>query len=557
MNLELEFERLTFRRTEAHNSAQSVVEGTLALPAGAPEIGRALKLEASANLSGVEVKDGRVIFEGTLNYQLLYARFEERPFHYGAPDEDEEGREAYGRPDELGPGAGEVLEKAAWKRETPFAFVLELPGAVEGDAVEASVEVEECSFDVRPDRLTLDVDAVLSFSARKERVEEVHVATAARSEAVSAQSRPVRVRTLLGTGTAATEARGELGFTGFAAPQALVRVEADPEVTEAFVDDGEVRVRGYVHCTALYMGADGTGPQYGRWSRGLDFEVAVPVAGARRGADADVKVAAATPEARVVPASDGRELSVRAPLTVTVTVHDTRKVPVVTALTSDRAEVAVRTERVLLVEAVGEGSVTERAETRLELQGGLPGVERVLWGEAKARVDDVHVLGDKVAVEFHVDVEMVYVGRSDGEEGVRVARWPKAVEMDVEIPLEGAEPGLERRAWVKVESVDFDVINRECVDARVVVTACAAVSREVELEAVVEAAFIPPEDASPPTYTFVVTGPGDTVWKLAARYRTKPEVIVQANEWLAGVEGELPTGRKVCVPRRVRPEPAA
>ena len=555
MNLELEFERLTFRRTEAHNSAQSVVEGTLALPAGAPEIGRALKLEASPSLSGVEVKDGKVIFEGTLNYQLLYARFEERSVPYGGPGEDEE--EGYDRPGEPGMGADEVLEKAAWKRETPFAFVLELPGAAEGEAVEASVEVEECSFDLRPDRASLDVDAVLNFSARKERAEGALVATAARSSAVSAQTRTVRVRNILGSASAAAEARGELGFAGLAAAQTLLRVEAEPEVTEAFVDEGEVRVRGYVHCTALYTGADGAGFQYGRWPRGLDFEVAVPVPGARRGAAADVKVTAAPPEARVVPAGDGRELSVRVPLTVTVTVHETRQVPVVTALASDRAEVAVRTERVLLVEAVGEESVTERAETRLELPGGLPGIERVLWGEAKARVDDVHVLGDKVAVEFHVDVDMVYLGRSDREEGVRVARWPKAVEMDVEIPLEGAEPGLERRAWVTVESVDFDVINRECADARLVVTARAAVSREVEVEAVVEAAFVPPEEASPPTYTFVVTGPGDTVWKLAARYRTKPEVILQANEWLGGIEGELPTGRKVCVPRRVKPEPAA
>lgn len=556
MNLELEFERLAFRRTEAQNSAQSVVEGTLALPAGAPEIGHPLKLEASPDLSGVEVKEGKVIFEGTLNLQLLYARFEERPASYGGAGEEGEAFDGYDRPDEP-QAAGEVLEKAAWRRETPFAFVLDLPGAAEGDAVETAVEVEECSFDLRPDRMTLDVDAVLSFSARKVREEEVRVATAARSSGVEAETRPVRVRNLLGRASTAVEAEGELSFAGFAAPQTLLRVEAEPEVTEAFVDAGEVRVRGHVHCAAFYVGAGGTGPQFVRWPRGLSYEAVVPVPGARRGASADVNVTAALPEARVVPAGDARELSVRVPLALRVVVHDTREVPVVTALTSDRAEIAVRTERVVLVEAVGEGGATERTETRLELPGGLPGIGRVLWGEAKASVDDVHVLGDKVAVEFHVDVEMAYLGRAQEEEVVRVARWPKAVEMDIEIPLEGAEPGLERRAWVEVESIDFDVVGRDCVDARVVVTARAAVSREVEVDAVVEAVFVPPEEESPPTYTFVVTGPGDTVWKLAARYRTKPEVIAQANEWLTEAEGELPAGRKVCVPRRVNPEPAA
>lgn len=557
MSLELAFERLAFRRIDAQNSAQSVVEGTITLPSGAPEIGRALKLEATPNLSEVEVKDGKVIFEGTLDFQLLYVRFEERPVLPDERGEDEEADEAYDRVQEPEVVVEEVLEKATWKREVPFAFLLDLPGVAEGDAVETRVQVEGCSLDLRSDQVTLDVDAVLDFSARKERIESVLVATAARTQAVEAETRSVRVRNLLGSATATVEAGGELSLAGRAAPQNLLRIEADSEVTEAFVDEGKVRVKGYVNYSAFYVAADGSGPQYSHWPRGVAFETEVAVDGARRGAVADVKVAPGAPDARVVGTDEGRELSLRTPLTLAVTVYDTREVPMVTALSSERTEVAVRKEHISLLESVGEGSVTERADTTLELPEGLPGIERILYGEATATVDDVHVLGDKVAVEFHVDVELVYLGRAGKEGGVHIARWPKAIGMDVEIPLEGAEPGLERSVIVSVEAIQFDLINRESVDAQVIVAASAAVSREVELEAVVEAVEVPPAEAAPPTYTFVVTQPGDTVWKLAARYRVRPDVIARANDWVAGVEGELPTGRKVCVPRKAKPEPAA
>lgn len=554
MSLELAYERLTFRRVEAQNSAQSVVEGTITLPSGAPEIGRALKLEATPNLSSVEVKDGKAIFEGTLDFQLLYARFEERTVYPEERGGDEE-EEAYDRAQEPEVVVDEILERATWKREAPFAFLLDLPGVAEGDPVEARVEVEGCNFELRSDQATLDVDAVLHFSARKERLESLRVATGAETESVEAEAQPVRVRNLLGAASATAEAAGGLSLAGRSVPQNLLRVEAEPEVTEAFVDDGKVRLKGYVDYSALYVAPEG--PQYSQWPRGAAFEAEVAVDGARRGAVADVKVTAGPSDARVVGSDEGRELSLRTPLELSITVYEAREVPMLTGLTSEKTEVAVRTERLSLLESVGEGSLTERAETTLEIPDGLPGIDRILYGEAHASVDDVHVLGDKVAVELHVDIELFYVGRTGKDGGVQVARWPKAIGLDVEIPVPGAEPGLERSVQVAVESVGFDLINREALDAQVVVTATAAVSREVEVEAVVEAVEVPPAEGVPPTFTFVVTQPGDTVWKLAARYRVSPDVIVRENDWVAGVEGELPAGRKVCVPRKARPDPAA
>ena len=121
----------------------------------------------------------------------------------------------------------------------------------------------------------------------------------------------------------------------------------------------------------------------------------------------------------------------------------------------------------------------------------------------------------------------------------------------MEIPLRGAEPGLERSVSVEVVEVEFDLINRESVDVRLRLAAEAKVSREVEIDIVTEAVEVPPVEANPPTYTYVIVRPGDTVWKLAAYYRCQPELILAANAWLESEESPLPIGKKVCVPRKV------
>lgn len=551
MSLELIYERLALERVETENTAESVVEGTITLPERAREIGRALKLQAVPVVSEIEVKEGKVVFEGALDLSLLYAHHQERRSE--ARGRDEFGDEDFDddeldRADEL--VVEEELETVSWRQELPFVFLLDLAGIEEGDEVETSVDVRSTSFEVRPDRVSVDVDVVLAFTARSTAVDEMTVAKSVKSAGgVEIERRSVRVISSLGQGKAATEARGELSLAGRAVPDRLLEVRAEPVVTEAVADDGVVRVRGHLNYAVLYTGGDG--PQYSRWTRGATFELETGIPNAARGSVCDVKVTPRTTECRLVDDEDGSLLDVRTPLVVDIRVREVKEVPVVTGLESKETEIAQRRQVFRLLEAVGEAKAIEQAEGALDLPHGFPGIERILYAQANATVDDVHVLGDKVAVELHADVDMLYVGRAQSDGGVHTVSWPRAFELDLEIPLRGAEPGLERSVTVNVQEIEWDLVNRESVDVRLRLEAEARVSREIEIDAVAEAVEVPPAEESPPTYTYVVVRPGDTVWKLAAYYRSRPEVIVAANSWLTSEEGPLPAGKKVCVPRKV------
>lgn len=551
MGLELVYERLALERITAENAGETVVEGTVALPERAGEIGRALKLDATPVLSEIQVKEDKVVFEGALDLTLLYVSFHERR---GArrvrddPDGEELDEQDWSQEEE--PAVEEVLETVAWRQELPFVYLLDLAGVQEGDDVETAVEVRSTAFEVRSDRVSVDVDVVLAFSARAAVSHEISVAKGVRGESsVEVERRSVRVASLLGRGKGTAEARGELSFGGRPAPERLLEVRAEPVVTEAAAEEGRARVRGHVNYAILYVG-EGGAPHHHQWIRGATFELEAEIPESVRGAACHVDIRAGKTESRLVDGDGEQVLSVRTPLELDVQVREVKEVPVVTGLQAKESEIAQRRQLLRILEAVGEARLSHEEEGALDLPSGYPGIERILSAQAKAAVDEVHVLGDKVAVELYVDVDLLYVGRAQGDGGVQTVSWPRAFELDLEIPLRGAEPGLERSVTAKVRQVQWDLVSRESIDVRVLLEVEARVSRELEIDAVVEAVEVPPQEEAPPTYTYVVVRPGDTVWKLAAYYRSHPEIIVAANGWLESEESPLPVGKKVCVPRK-------
>src|SRR5690606_41218825 len=123
MGLELVYERLALERITAENAGETVVEGTVALPERAGEIGRALKLDATPVLSEIQVKEDKVVFEGALDLTLLYVSFHERR---GArrvrddPDGDELDEQEWSG--EAEPAAEGVVGAVQCRQGLPFSY---------------------------------------------------------------------------------------------------------------------------------------------------------------------------------------------------------------------------------------------------------------------------------------------------------------------------------------------------------------------------------------------------------------------------------------------------
>lgn len=561
MSFTLRHQTFHLKRIIADNNSESVTQGTFSLPDEFPEIGRGLHLRAFPASNSTEVRDGRVIFEGALDVEFLYSHFSEREpepvvdEREGLPDDDED---VYGgeTDNEFANDytseqivIDEVLYVARGERAIPFAYALELPGVEEDMPVTANVTVVTTSFEVRPDRASIDVDVVLAFESGASVIEPVTIATGFEgNDRIEVETDVVHLASLLGTGESDLSLSGELELIGETPAERLLWMDARADVLQSIVTDGCVSVTGVVDYKGLIVGEGGTKVQSVSWPAGLSFDAEVSVPGATANAEARVKVLPGRSVVHIKDTEEGASLSVQTPLAIQVVVERAGDIGIVKNLHSESAEIAIRRKETAVIERVGDQTQTDVSEKTLELDAGLPPIEQIVFGTARAIIDDVHVLGDRVAVEMRADIDILYVGRADDGGTLHNASWPGAITLDVELPIQGAEPGLDRTVRATVTDVDFDLLNRENVEVRLKVDTTATLSRDLTIDFVDDAVEVPVADADLPTYTYVVIRPGDTVWRLASMYRSDPDLILRANG-LQSEADDLDVGRKLCVPR--------
>lgn len=557
MALRLEEQAIRLEIPIGENSVQTVVEGTVAVPGERPRIDRALRLLAVPRVTECQAQDGRVSLEGVVDLRLLYATaglVSGGSAGDGRQREDDEFEdEANGERGDEAETPLESVYTAAWPAALPISVLVDVPECEEGVQVRPEVRVETTHFEIRSDHRTLDVDLGLECAVRVTAVRTVQVAhRAVGAPHVECEYKAIRVQNLLAEPELTGTAEGQLRLTDRAAIGRVLLLEATPAGVKAEARDGAIVVTGALDVKMLYVAEDpDLGVRNETWPQSAPFELRGEAPGVRAGTRVKARLTVGEVIHRMVSDGEGQALRVTAAVRAEVQAVEAREVSALVDLfAAEGDEIAVRKESLRLFETLGER--TEQVETAgtIEIGEENPTIDRLLLGEARVTPVDVHVLGDRVAIEGSVSLTAAYVGRNGARRGVHVASWTGVLPFDCEVPIEGAAPGMERWVHCEVAGLDLDLINRETIEARLQVAVTARVGRSVEIEAVAEAVTVPPALAEPPSFTFLVLQPKDTLWKVARQYRTDIAAIVAANPWMSEGESEvLPVGRKLCIPR--------
>ncbi|NLN19956.1 MAG: DUF3794 domain-containing protein [Firmicutes bacterium] len=519
------------------NAGQSVLEGSVSLPVDAPEIGRLLRVRAHPVIMRYEVAEEQILIEGAVDLEALYASFHEVD---GGEDTSAE------------VVLEERLEIGRWDRQLPFEFVLDIAGAEPGLPAKVAVSADRISYELQDDKRSVTVDLVLGFSGTVYRIDEHSLTTQATADyEVHREQRRIRLPLESVSVRGQERIQGFLAFGGRVLPQKVLSLTIRPsgEPTVRF-SDGTAEIRSALTCAVLYTASE-VGAAYVEWPEELVFVTTVTVPENLYKAMVSVDFSTADVQWQTIDTEEKRGMGIEATVFADLKIDQVMETAVITDLVAEEPyQVAVRKDWLLLREAVGEGRQHTLTEASLQLPAGALPIERLLLSEATARLEDVHVLGDKVAVEGVADIEIVYVGRSGETTSLTTCSWPAGIFFEIEVPVPGAEPGLERKAEVGVEKVRVDVINRETVAVELDLVTTVALSRSIELDHVVEAVEVGPPHPDPPSYTFLVLQAGDTLWKIAQRYHTQTEAILRCNKWLESESSELTPGMKLCIPRR-------
>lgn len=598
--LRLEETHLQLERTLGEQLAEAIGSGPIRLGSGEPAIGRVLNLRAIPHLTHLEWAEGQARARGVIDLILLYERAARRSpspgtgtaggegkaggweeagargeqeaehHHFGYSDEDM--GEYRGAEDETeAPAATRPrIESTVWREALAFETWADLPGAdLEPPAeLEGSCEIEQVAFRVDEDGLGLEAEVSLAVAVRSLRVEPVRLITGMNAGArgrVRLEGERVVLEDFVGRSRAETTVRGEAALAAVQGPaRRVVDVEVQPVVRSARAARGAVEAEGQVRLDLLYMaGPAGTtetgtdltvsysGPENGdempvHEAIELSWRANIPLPEAREGLA--TRVTAQVAGVRVNLAEDGR--AVQASVVLALEARAVHRIPttLLVAATGETIEVATQNQPFQAESFVGESEGTGAAVGELELGDELEGISRVLTGSGRVHVDRITCAQDRVEVEGAVDLVLLYQA-GNREQSVETASFPRAVTFLEQVVVAGARPEDVAQVQVEMGAIEVSPRGSRYALARVPLRLRAKVTRPLEASVVTDAVEVIPVAGEPPTMRYVFVQPGDTLWRLATRYSTTPELLLEVTPGLP--EGELPVGRKIFIPRRI------
>ncbi len=503
-------ERLRVHQVINENTQQAVVRGKVTVPEAKPDVDKILSTDKAATIKKLEIVPDKVIVEGTLTLQIVYVAFEPaQAVHH-------------------------------MHVQLPFTTFVDVFGAQPGMEVQGKVTVEDINIvRSRDDARQFDVAAVLSVFVKVTQIQEVDVLTQCPAGA-TCKTEMIKIAHVV-----ASRTKQVIVSHDFDVPEEkpavdkILEVMVSAEVTNKRVLKNKVIVDGQVTLDILYVALEPDQPVH-QLHRTFSFSDFVEVPGAEP--EMDVRVDVRVESADVEQIRPDR-LRADVVLMLTANVFQTRQVNVVTEVMGAQATMA----RLKIDHVIGEGTTQVVLRDTFETPEPKPEVDKILNNTVeKVEITETRILKNKVIVRGDVIVQVVYVAALE-DQPVHAVHRKIPFRTFVEIP--GAEEGMEVDVRATVEFITADKegckITLELV-LKVIARVFETLQKDVAVEVTVPTPVPTPPVCAPGEVIRYSIQPGDTFFKLAQRYGTTVEAIMQANP---GVSPEnLQVGQVINIP---------
>lgn len=490
-------------------STQVMVDGTVAVPAGKPDIQRVISVDANLNTAtlDIEVIEGKVIIEGEIDVRVMYVADVdmEQPVHF-------------------------------MEGTINFSTFIKVPGAKPKMDVSVVADIDYVNFDVKNSRIA-DVKIVLDLFAKITKAIEVEVVTDIKGPDCQVLKETIKVDDIIGENFSQTVVKDEVDIPAEKPNiQEIIKVDVSVEEKEVKVIEDKVIVDGTLDVKVLYVAdvPEDMPQQPVHFAEGrIPFTHFVEIPGAEPDMTAIVRVVVENARGR---RKNARTVTVEAVLELFAKVTSTEQLDVVVDAYCPSSPIHLKKEKLKVAQVIGEDTTQSVIKDVLEVPSEKPPIEQIYNVKASAKIDEKSIIDNKVIIEGSINIETLYVAEVAEmypQQPLHYTEGEIPFTQFVEIP--GAKKGMDVEVHVMVEHVSFSLVNHKEYEVRVVLGIFAKVTETVELEVVVGVSEVdkekypyPPEKEKPTVRIYIVQR-GDTLWKIAKRYNTTIDAIVRAN----------------------------
>ena len=495
--LEKETMEMEWKTRMGQESSQILLEGDMIVPDSKPDLQELLRCEGKMRLKESRISDDRLSFSGEMEVCVLYrAKNGEKPLY-------------------------------AMKVLLPVEDFLHMEGLRKGMDVSLTAETEHLDCRIINDR-KIGVKAVLRMDAAAAEKKTAMPLTRLQGDGVETLTEQLRM-----------ERETVTGKDRFTVKEEVTIPPSRPEIGEILAEnislteqeirpmEGKAMVRGNLCIRLLYADEEGN---LGSLAEKIPFSGYLEDDGIT--AKTDLTGQLMVGNCKLTPAvdEDGETRLLAADVTVEAALQgrETAEVSVLSDAYGPCGTLSLKKEKIAYPVTVAEGKNQFAIQERIRLEEGEEPMLRaeMVWGDVK--LSEGRSLADAVEAEGVLTVDLLYHCADDG---TPVALLNRGIPFTQTMELKGVSPADEADITLRLEDVDFQMLSETEGELRANLTMEAAVRRREEAELVTEALWHEAEEGDNGAGAVIyVVQKGDSLWKIAKKYRTTVDNIAAVNE---------------------------
>lgn len=488
---------MNWKDTAGKQSSQILLEGDMIVPDSKPDLQEILRCEGKVNLREKRITDDRISFSGDMMVSVLYrAKNGERPLY-------------------------------AMKASLPLEDFLHIDGLEKDMDVTLGAELEHLDCQIINDR-KIGVKAVIQMQAEAEKQKHAEIFSGVAGEGIECLKGILRME----RDTATLKDR-------FTVKEDLNLSPSKPEIGEVLWEgmelteqdmramDGKVMVRGNLKISMLYLDSEGN---MGSINEKIPFNGYLEGEGIEPKTELNGRLT--IEEGRLTPMADedgeARQVAVDVTIGAQMNGKETVEQEILQDAYAPKGTVMLEKETITYPVTVGSGKNQFMVKERIQLENGEMPMLRAeeVWGEV--RLSEARTVADNVEVEGVLTADILYDCEADEAPLCMLRRGIPFGQM---MELRGVEEGDEADVSLRLEDIDFQMLSEREGELRATVTMEAVVTRQETAETVTDITVEEETDRQPMAGAVIyMVQKGDTLWKIAKRYRTTVNDILAVND---------------------------
>lgn len=312
------------------------------------------------------------------------------------------------------------------------------------------------------------------------------------------------------------------------AVEEVLKTDFKASIKDWITMEGKLQINGILCFTMLYKSID---MSIDNCEGEIPFSEYIEIPEAESGMDstADLQLKDCYLDVTQNEEGESKHLSINASMDLTGKTYKDMSPEILSDLYSPTSELHVEKCGYEFDEFMGRAAANTVIKESLNIKPKSPEVEKVCCMDAKAIVNEVKVMDDKVAVEGVVDVDCIYASSFSGEPMTTVNdQYPFKTVMD----MDGVKTEMFAKVGCKVDSISFSVLSSTIIDFRIIISTMVDVYKKTDKKVIgqiEEKEGIVLDYNTLPAVTVYVVGKNDTLWKVAKKYNTTVDSIAKVN----------------------------